>query len=94
VAVPASAAEATDAPPPWAYGFTTPVPPGTPPAEPNHAFGPDEIRVLTSAFDNALRKFRLADQADPATEVVAKKIIELERDPLRLSERAIRALSL
>jgi hypothetical protein len=63
----------------------------------NHAFGPDEITVLTSAFDDALLKLRLADRADPATEVVAKKIIELaqqgERDPLRLSERAVRALS-
>jgi hypothetical protein len=63
----------------------------------NHAFGPDEIKVLTAAFDDALRKLRLADRADPATEVVAKKILELaqrgERDPLRLSEGAIQALS-
>ena len=55
----------------------------------NHAFGPDEITVLTSAFEDALRRLRLADRADPATEVVAKKIIELaqqgERDPTRLS---------
>ena len=63
----------------------------------NHAFGPDEITVLTSAFDDALRRLHLADRADPATEVVARKIIELaqqgERDPIRLSERAIQALS-
>jgi hypothetical protein len=63
----------------------------------NHAFGPDEIAILTSAFDSALRKLRLADRADPATEVVAKKIIELarqgERDPVRLSDHAVRALS-
>ena len=63
----------------------------------NHAFGPDEITILTSAFDDALRRLRLADRADPATEVVARKIIELaqqgERDPTRLSERAIQALS-
>ena len=62
-----------------------------------HAFGPDEIRVLTSAFDDALRKLGLADRADPVVEVVARKIIELaqqgERDPARLSERAIQALS-
>ena len=62
-----------------------------------HAFGPDEIRVLTSAFDDALRKLGLADRADPVVEVVARKIIELaqqgERDPTRLSERAIQALS-
>ena len=63
----------------------------------NHAFGPDEIAILTSAFDDALRRLRLADRADPATEVVARKIIELaqqgERDPTRLSERAIQALT-
>jgi hypothetical protein len=63
----------------------------------NHAFGPDEIRVLTSAFDDVLRKLDLADRADPVTEVVARKIIELaqqgERDPIRLSERAVLALS-
>jgi hypothetical protein len=63
----------------------------------NHAFGPDEIRVLTSAFDDVLRKLDLADRVDPVTEVVARKIIELaqqgERDPTRLSERAIQALS-
>jgi hypothetical protein len=63
----------------------------------NYAFGPDEIAVLISAFDDTLRKLRLADRTDLATEVVAKKIIELaqqgERDPHRLSERAFRALS-
>jgi hypothetical protein len=63
----------------------------------NYAFGPDEITILTSAFDDALRRLRLSDRADPATEVVARKIIELaqqgERDPTRLSERAIQALT-
>src|SRR5262245_6694450 len=33
----ATAVQGEDAPPPWAYGFTTPVPPGTPPAAPNPA---------------------------------------------------------
>jgi hypothetical protein len=63
----------------------------------NHAFGPDEIRVLTAAFEDTLRKLRLADRTDPATEIVAKKIVELaqrgERDPVRLREGAIQALS-
>jgi hypothetical protein len=44
-----------------------------------------------------LRALRLADRADPATEIIAKKIIELaqqgERDPARLRERAIQFLS-
>ena len=60
------------------------------------AFGPDEIKVLSSAFEAALRDLNLVDRADPATELVAKRIIELaqqgERDPLRLREGAVRGL--
>src|SRR5262245_5641063 len=63
----------------------------------NHAFGPDEIRVLTTAFEDTLRTLRLTDRADPATEIIARKIIELalqgERDPNRLRERASQSLS-
>ena len=63
----------------------------------NHAFGPDEINVLTTAFEEALRTLRLVDRSDPATEMVARKIIELaqqgERDPARLRERAVKSLS-
>jgi hypothetical protein len=63
----------------------------------NRAFGPDEIKVLTVAYDEALRTLRLANRSDPTTEIVAKKIIELaqrgECDPVRLRECAIRSLS-
>ena len=63
----------------------------------NHVFGPEEITVLTTAFEDTLRALHLADRADPATEIIAKKIIELaqqgERDPVRLRERAIQFLS-
>jgi hypothetical protein len=63
----------------------------------NRAFGPDEIKVLTNAYEEALQALRLKDRADPATETIAKKIIELaqrgERDPVRLRERTIRCLS-
>ena len=62
----------------------------------NRAFGPDEIKVLTAAYQEALRTLRLANRSDPTTEIVAK-FIELaqrgERDPVRLRERAIRSLS-
>jgi hypothetical protein len=62
-----------------------------------HAFGPDEIEVMTTAFEGALRTVGLVDRTDPATELVARKIIELaqqgERDPVQLSERAVQALS-
>jgi hypothetical protein len=63
----------------------------------DHAFGPDEIRVLTTAFEDTLRTLRLTNRGDPVTEIIARKIIELaaqgERDPVRLRERAIDAVS-
>jgi hypothetical protein len=62
-----------------------------------HAFGPEEIRVLASAFERALRTLRLVDRTDPATEIVAKKNIKLaqqgERDPERRCQRAVRSIS-
>ena len=61
------------------------------------AFGPDEIAVLVAAYEDALRALSLVNRADPATEMVAKRIIELanqgERDPVRLRERVIEAVS-
>jgi hypothetical protein len=61
------------------------------------AFGPDEIAVLVAAYDDALRALSLINRPDLATEMVAKKIIELakqgERDPVRLRERVIEAVS-
>ena len=63
----------------------------------NHAYGPDEIKVLTTAYEEVLRTLRLQNRSDPATEMIAKKILELaqcgERDPIRLREGAIRSLS-
>jgi hypothetical protein len=61
------------------------------------AFGPDEIAVLVAAYEDALRALSLVNRTDPATEMVAKKIIELakqgEHDPVRLRERVIEAVS-
>jgi hypothetical protein len=60
------------------------------------AFGPDEIAVIATAFEDALRQLRLSNREDPATLAIAKLIIELakqgERDPVRLRERALKAL--
>ena len=42
-----TAAHAGDAPPPWAYGFTTPVAPGTPQAPPNPAQVLDNVTLHT-----------------------------------------------
>ena len=63
----------------------------------NHVFDPDTVAVMVTAFEDALRELRLTDRADPATELVARKIIELaergERDPARLRDRVVRSLS-
>ena len=61
------------------------------------AFGPDEIAVLTQAFEQCLVELNLANRKDPATQLVAKAIFDAakqgERDPKRLSEIATKALS-
>jgi len=61
------------------------------------AFGPDEIAVLTQAFEQCLVELNLANRKDLATQLVAKAIFDAakqgERDPKRLSEIATKALS-
>jgi len=63
----------------------------------NHAFDPDTIAVMVIAFEDVLRELGLVDRADPATEIVAKKIIEFaqrgERDPIRLREHVVRSFA-
>jgi hypothetical protein len=63
----------------------------------NHAFGPDEIVILTTAFEGALKTLRLVDRTDPATEIVARKIIQLAgegvRDPEHLLQLTVQSLS-
>jgi hypothetical protein len=53
------------------------------------AFGPDEIKVLSSAYEAALQILGLTDRTDPVTEPIAKKIIEIAqtgvRDPKQLA---------
>jgi hypothetical protein len=60
-------------------------------------FNPEEVAMLCDVFEDTLRAMRLADRTDPATVMVAKKIIELatrgERDPTRLRRSAMAALS-
>jgi hypothetical protein len=49
--------------------------------------------VLSDAFEAALRELKLVDRTDPATELVAKRIIDLaqrgERDPQRLRQAGV-----
>jgi hypothetical protein len=60
------------------------------------AYGPEEISILSAAFEETLRSLGLTDRTDPVTELVAKKIIELanrgERDPLRLRDQVLQSL--
>jgi hypothetical protein len=59
----------------------------------NSAFGPDEINFMTTAYEDALRALGLTDRADPMTEILARKIIEIaqtgERDPARICAKAV-----
>jgi cytochrome c553 len=63
----ATAVQAADTPPPWAYGFTTPVPPGTPPAEPAPQQVLDNVTLHTIPGSNfSFTRARIADRYGPA----------------------------
>ena len=63
----------------------------------NGSFGPDEIRVMSEAYEAALVALQL-DNEDPITELIAKSIINVsavgECDSARVAERAINALGI
>jgi hypothetical protein len=46
----------------------------------NLSFQPELINAMGVAFVNSCRSLGLVDRTDPATELVAKKIIELARN--------------
>jgi hypothetical protein len=60
----------------------------------DHAFDSDEVAILELAYENALR---MVGREDPATLLVAHKIIDLaklgERNPVRLRDAAVKALT-
>jgi hypothetical protein len=60
------------------------------------AFGPADVRVMTSAYEAALKLLKLNDKQDPITELIASKIIEIyrqgENDPPQLCARALKEL--
>ncbi len=62
----------------------------------NSPLGPEELKVLTDAYEQTLRRLSLVDRNDPITELVARKIIELGqrgvREVTQLSELAIKEL--
>jgi hypothetical protein len=61
-------------------------------------FDAETTRVISVAFHNVCRSLRLKAIPDPATEVVANKLIELaqrgERDPERLTREVLKAFRL
>jgi hypothetical protein len=64
----------------------------------NSSFGPEQISLMTAAYEDVLRVLGLANRTDPLTELIAQKIIEIaetgERDPLQISARAIANLGI
>jgi hypothetical protein len=61
------------------------------------SLGPEEIAVLTDAYERTLRKLSLVDRNDPVAEMVARKIIELGqrgvREAAHLVELAVKELA-
>ena len=59
-------------------------------------FGPETMRVMGLAFEMARAALRLADNADFATQTLARMIIDLaksgETNPNELCERALAAV--
>jgi len=55
----------------------------------NSPLGPEEIAVLTEAYEATLRKLGLVDRNDPIAEIIAKKIIELGQRGVRQAEQLI-----
>ena len=60
------------------------------------AFGPEDIKVISAAYEDVLVNLELVDRTDPLTEIVAKKVIEFaqtgERDRGRLRDGALKLL--
>ena len=62
------------------------------------SFGPEEIEVMSAAYEGALVDLKLKDRDDPITELIASTIVTVtstgERDPIKLKERTFQALGL
>ena len=60
------------------------------------AFGPEAVKAMALAYENALSALRLVDREDPVTEIIARKIIECaaagEADPKLMCDAAIKAV--
>jgi hypothetical protein len=59
-------------------------------------FTPEEVALITTAFEDTLNALGLVDRQDPAVTKVAKRMIEIarggERNPILLREAVLNAL--
>ena len=64
----------------------------------NGSFGPDEIEVMTAAYEGALIDLCVTNRDDPITELIVKSVVNVTatgvRDPVLIKERAINALGI
>ena len=64
----------------------------------NGSFGPQEIEVMSAAYESALIDLGITKRDDLVTELIAKSIVNVistgERNPEIVKERAINALGL
>jgi len=62
----------------------------------NSSFGPEEVKVMTAAYEAALLELGLVDRDDPVTEIIATAIVSItsmgERDPATIKDRALNAI--
>jgi hypothetical protein len=63
--------------------------------EAGYVFAPEQIKIITAAFEDALRELDV-DRSDPLAKAVAKKMMEIalqgEGDRAGLREQTLRAL--
>lgn len=61
-------------------------------------FGPEEVERLDRAFSFTLKSLSLVDRNDPICEIVARKVIEIDKtgthDPKEIAKLAARQLGL
>jgi hypothetical protein len=58
-------------------------------------FSPEEIAIITTAFEDSLRALGLVNRKDPAVTMVAKRMIQLarggEHDPIVLRDAVLKS---
>ena len=58
-------------------------------------FSPEEIAIITTAFEDTLRALGLVNRKDPAVTIVAKRMIQLasggEHDPIVLRDAVLKS---